>query len=335
MKTLITGGAGFIGCNVAMHHLEKSDEVIILDNLSRSGSDINLAWLQKKYANRFTFIKGTVADDKLVMDTIPTDTDVVYHLAGQVAVTKSVEDPRDDFSTNALGSLNVLEAVRAKCPEAIVFYSSTNKVYGGMEFVEVVEEETRYSYANLPHGINEGHPLDFHSPYGCSKGCGDQYVHDYSRIYGLRTVVFRQSCIYGGRQFGIIDQGWVAYLCNAAKQGHPITVYGNGKQVRDVLWIDDLIRAFGQAIEHIDDAAGQVFNIGGGPGITTSIWLEFAPRLEKLAGRKLDVTYGDWRPGDQRVYISDIRKAKQIMDWEPIVNFDEGLNHLWQWIETS
>jgi len=335
MRVFITGGAGFIGCNVARHHLERGDEIVVFDNLSRRGAQINLEWLHEISAGRLRFVQGDVRSAEALAKALPADAERVYHLAGQVAVTTSVEDPRDDFECNALGTFNLLEAVRARAPGAIVFFSSTNKVYGEMTEAQVVEADTRYAYRNLPRGISEEQPLDFHSPYGCSKGCGDQYVRDYARIYGLRTVVLRQSCIYGIRQFGVEDQGWVAHFCIAARFGRPINIYGDGKQVRDVLWIEDLIDAYESAAQRIDRAAGEVFNIGGGPQNTISVWEEFGPMLEKLAGHPLEVRRGPWRPGDQRIYCSDIRKAETLLGWKPRTGFEEGLERLWTWISEN
>ena len=210
----------------------------------------------------------------------------MYHFAAQVAVTTSVRDPREDFEINALGTFNVLEAVRQRSPQAIVLYASTNKVYGGMESVEVAEDATRYRYRDLPLGVSEDQVLDFHSPYGCSKGAGDQYVRDYARIYGMRTVVLRQSCIYGTRQFGVEDQGWMAHFCICAGLGKPITIYGDGKQARDASWIDDLVAAYEAAAANIDRTAGQIYNIGGGPEHSLSIWSEFGALLERVTGRR-------------------------------------------------
>ncbi len=335
MKVFITGGAGFIGCNLADHHLQRGDEVIIFDNLSRRGTASNLAWLQANHGDRITFVRGDVRDFDALQAALPAETDRVYHMAGQVAVTTSVVNPREDFEINALGTFNLLEAVRTTAPGAITFYASTNKVYGGMEDIVIVEDEQRYRYRDLPLGIPEDRLLDFHSPYGCSKGAGDQYVRDYARIYGLKTVVFRQSCIYGLRQFGVEDQGWVAHFCIAARLGRPISIYGNGKQVRDVLWIDDLVAAYHAAAEHIDVAAGQIYNIGGGANITMSIWTEFGALLAELAGHPIPVTYGDWRPGDQPVYVSDIRKAERELGWTPRVTMREGVTRLWNWIDAN
>jgi CDP-paratose 2-epimerase len=257
--------------------------------------------------------------------------DCIYHLAGQVAVTTSVEDPLADFQDNARGTFNALEAARRSGSDPIFIYASTNKVYGGMEGVKIVEDGGRYTYGDLEKGIPESMPLDFHSPYGCSKGAGDQYTRDYYRIYGLRTVVMRQSCIYGYRQFGVEDQGWVAWFIIAALKGRPITIYGDGKQIRDILFIDDLIDAYDAAVNKIDIAAGQIYNVGGGPRNTLAVWSEFGPLLEELTGQAINVIYGDWRPGDQRVYISNIEKIKQELGWFPKISTREGVMRLYQW----
>ncbi len=334
-KVFITGGAGFIGSNLAKHHLQRGAEVVIFDNLSRRGAPLNLVWLSEQYGGRLSFVPGDVRNFEALHAALPADVEQVFHMAGQVAVTTSIAQPREDFEINALGTFNLLEAVRAKAPQAIVFYASTNKVYGGMEDVVIVEEATRYRYRDWPLGMAEDRQLDFHSPYGCSKGAGDQYVRDYARIYGLRTVIFRQSCIYGWRQFGAEDQGWMAHFCIAARLARPITIYGNGKQVRDVLWIDDLVAAYEAAAQRIDVAAGQVYNIGGGPNITMSIWVEFGPMLEQRVGHALPVKYDEWRPGDQPVYISDIRKAERELGWKPRVLLVEGVDRLWRWIDAN
>jgi CDP-paratose 2-epimerase len=258
-------------------------------------------------------------------------------MAGQVAVTTSIVDARQDFEINALGTFNVLEAVRHVAPGATLFYASTNKVYGGMEATATLEGPTRYHYSDNYHalyGISEEYPLDFHSPYGCSKGCGDQYVRDYARIYGLKTVVMRQSCIYGPRQLGVEDQGWVAHFCIAARYGRPITIYGDGKQVRDLLWVDDLIAAYEAAAERIDVAAGEIYNLGGGPGNTLSVWAEFGPLLTRLADQDIAVMFADWRAGDQPVYVSDIRKAERELGWRPRVGVPEGIERLWDWVDS-
>lgn len=330
-RILVTGGAGFIGSNYTARLIAKGHEVSIYDNLSRPGTEKNLKWLQETYgADSFRFHHADVRDAHL-LELAAAGCDVIIHLAGQVAVTSSVIDPRNDFEVNALGTFNVLEAARKNGRQPIVIYASTNKVYGGMENMRIAENETNYTYIDYPMGISEEQPLDFHSPYGCSKGAGDQYVRDYSRIYGLPTVVFRQSCIYGTRQFGMEDQGWVAWFVIAALMGKPITIYGDGKQVRDVLFVDDLINAYDAAIDHIDRAAGQVYNVGGGPANTMSIWSDFGQYLEKLFGRTIPVSWGDWRPGDQRIYVSDIRKAGQQLNWVPQYSIEQGLKSLYQW----
>ncbi len=333
--TLITGGAGFIGSNYAARGIQRGNKIIIFDNLSRSGAEANIEWLRRQFGEKsFELIVGDVRDADMIR-MAASSADRIVHLAAQVAVTTSVTDPRTDFEINANGTFNVLEAARASGKNPAFLYSSTNKVYGGMEDVRVVEHETHYDYADLPEGASEAQPLDFHSPYGCSKGCGDQYVRDYHRIYGLPSVVFRQSCIYGTRQFGVEDQGWVAWFIIAAITGRPITIYGDGKQVRDILFVEDLLNAYDAAFEHINQAAGQVFNIGGGRSNTIAIWTEFAPMLEKLLGRKLNVARGDWRPGDQPVFISDIRKANRLLGWKPQVSAEEGIRRLFEWVKAN
>jgi CDP-paratose 2-epimerase len=292
----------------------------------------NLDWLTSLHgADSFQLIQADVRDFAALAQAA-RGRDVIYHLAGQVAVTTSVLDPRDDFENNALGTFNALEAARAAGNDPIFIYASTNKVYGGMEDVVVEQEATRYRYRDLPHGIPETQPLDFHSPYGCSKGAGDQYVRDYARIYGLRTVVFRQSCIYGTRQFGIEDQGWIAWFIIAAVTGRPITIYGDGKQVRDILFVTDLLDAYQAAIDRIDAAAGQVYNVGGGPENVLSVWAELGPMLQDLMGRKVDVACADWRPGDQRICIMDTRKAQRDLGWRPKVGVAEGVRTLYEWV---
>ncbi len=254
---------------------------------------------------------------------------MVFHFAGQTAVTTSVTNPRKDFNTNALGTFNVLEAIRKSNSKPIILYTSTNKVYGKMDHMKVKEENGRYTYER-PEGASEKEPLDFHSPYGCSKGAADQYIHDYNRIYGIKSIVFRQSCIYGYRQFGVEDQGWVAWFCLASLFNKNITIYGDGKQVRDVLFITDLIRAFDLAIENIETTSGQVYNIGGGPDKTLSI-LELLEILGQEFDKKINVAYDDWRPGDQKVFICNIDKAQKDFNWKPTVDVKEGVVKLINW----
>ena len=331
-RILVTGGAGFVGCNLANNLLTDGSDVTIFDALVRAGSQENLAWLRQR-SNRLHFVRGDVRDIEAIKEVV-ADVDVIYHLAGQVAVTSSVSDPRSDFETNALGTLNVLEAVRESGRQPIIVFTSTNKVYGGMEGVPVVEGHSSYSFTEYPHGISEAQPLDFHSPYGCSKGAADQYVRDYGRIYDLPTVVFRMSCIYGPRQFGTEDQGWVAHFIISMLTERSITIYGNGKQVRDLLFVDDLVRAFRLAVDRIDRAAGEVFNIGGGPSNSTSVW-EFGQLVADLSGRDISVNFGDWRPGDQPCYISDIRKASQLLEWRPLIDKEAGVRRLWEWASSN
>jgi CDP-paratose 2-epimerase len=334
MNHLITGGAGFIGCNLADALLARGEQVTIFDNLSRPLTNLNLDWLQQRHGERLQFIQADVRDAAAVVAAV-SGHDTVFHLASQVAVTTSVKDPRSDFEINALGTFNVLEAARQATHRPIIFYASTNKVYGGMEDVRVVEQDTRYAYADMPEGVPENHVLDFHSPYGCSKGSADQYVRDYSRIYDLKTVVFRQSCIYGPRQMGVEDQGWAAHFVIAAVMGRPISIYGDGKQVRDMLYIDDLVAAYLAALERIDRVSGRIYNVGGGPANALSVWLEFGPLLERLTGNQIDVRYGEWRPGDQPVYISAISKAEQELGWRPQVDVAEGIARLVRWVQAN
>jgi CDP-paratose 2-epimerase len=334
MKLFITGGAGFIGCNSADYFLQQGHDVVVFDNLSRKGGPANLAWLQARHSEQLQFVSGDVRDYDSLAAAIE-GAEVVLHLASQVAVTTSVKNPREDFEINALGTFNVLEAVRHICPDAAVLYASTNKVYGGMEGAKVVLQNGRYCYANYPNGIPETYPLDFHSPYGCSKGAGDQYMLDYGRIYGLKTMVFRQSCIYGQRQFGIEDQGWVAHFVIATIKNRPITIYGDGKQVRDLLHVQDLVRAYELGFQKIESLRGQVFNIGGGAKHTLSIWTEFGPLLAELAGHEPRITRADWRPGDQRVFIADIGKIGKQLGWEPIISPQEGIRALFDWVSVN
>lgn len=329
----ITGGAGFIGSNLVYDLLNRDHQVTIFDNLSRPGSEINLNWLRAQYGSNLVIETGDVRDSDHLRRTV-AGSDVIVHLAGQVAVTTSVLNPREDFEINALGTLNVLEAVRLTCPQAVFINASTNKVYGGMKDVRIEEHAARYDYADFVHGIPETYPLDFHSPYGCSKGAADQYTIDYARIYDLNTVTLRQSCIYGPRQFGVEDQGWVAHFAIAASRGDPISIYGDGKQLRDLLHISDLVRAYNLAVKNINEIRGKAINLGGGPKNTISIWSEFGPILEELAERRIEVNFKDWRPGDQRVFYADINRAAELLDWRPKIAPRDGLAELYTWVKT-
>jgi len=334
-KYLVTGGAGFIGSNYVHRLLRRGEQVIIYDNLSRPGARANLDWLEQSFGEgTVQLVAGDVADAATLTSTA-READVIVHLAGQVAVTTSVTHPREDFEANALGTFNALEAARLSGHDPIFIYASTNKVYGGMEDVKIVELATRWQYAELENGCAETQALDFHSPYGCSKGAGDQYVRDYARIYGLRTVVFRQSCIYGPRQFGVEDQGWLAWMIIAAVTGRQITIYGDGKQVRDVLHVDDLLDAYDLAVEKIDTARGQVYNIGGGVKSVLAVWSEFGPLLEQLLGKRIAVARAGWRPGDQRVFYADARKASRELGWEPRIAPGDGIRRLFEWVRAN
>jgi CDP-paratose 2-epimerase len=332
---LVTGGAGFIGSNYVSRLVERGEKVTVFDNLSRAGAPRNLKWLTETYgAQAFKLVQGDVRDAALIAETAK-GVDAIIHLAAQVAVTTSVTDPRNDFEINAQGTFNVVEAARLSGSDPVLIYASTNKVYGGMDDVEVVEGATRWGYKDLPFGASESQPLDFHSPYGCSKGTGDQYVRDYARIYGLRSVVMRQSCIYGPRQFGVEDQGWVAWFIIAAVTGKPMSIYGDGKQVRDLLHVYDLLDAYDAAIKNIDTVKGDIFNVGGGPENVLSVWAEFGPMLEKLLGKPIPVARGDWRPGDQKVFVADIRKAGKVLGWKPKYNVEAGIKQLFDWVSAN
>jgi CDP-paratose 2-epimerase len=327
MRALVTGGIGFIGTNLADRLLRDGHEVVLFDNLGRAGVQENLNWLREQHRDRIQFVKEDVRDFGAVEKAM-RGADTVFHLAAQVAVTTSIANPQADFSINAQGTLNVLEAARQQNPMPIVLYTSTNKVYGALEHLRVVEHMTRYEFEMLPYGVPETCPLDFHSPYGCSKGTADQYVHDYHRIYGLPSIVFRMSCIYGPHQFGTEDQGWVAHFALTGLRGGHLTIYGDGKQVRDLLYVDDLVELMSRACQNIKRTDGQVYNVGGGPAHTTSVWAELQHPLKDTLEMLPQVEYGEFRSGDQRIYVSDIRKVQQHLNWNPRVNIVEGLRRM-------
>lgn len=334
MKWLVTGGAGFTGTNVVQRLIKEGHEVILLDNLSRPGVQENLHFLKDHF--QFDFISGDVRDIAFLMKIFQEypDIDVILHLAAQVAVTNSIVNPMEDFQINAVGTFNLCEVVRQCAPQAIFLYASTNKVYGDLSHLKLVEKRTRYEFADMPYGVSEKEPLDLRTPYACSKGSAEQYVRDYARTYGLKTVSLRQSCIYGPHQFGLEDQGWIAWFTIAAALDKPIRIYGNGKQVRDVLFVDDLVECYIKATDHIDQTAGKIYNIGGGPTNTRSL-LELTADLEMLHGKRIRSSFEDWRPGDQRVFICDIRKAKDDFGWQPTTSINVGIEKLSEWVYNS
>jgi CDP-paratose 2-epimerase len=329
-RILITGGAGFIGCNAARFFRARNWSVTVLDNLSRQGTENNLCWLRD--GTTFDFERADIRD-RAAVDRILAEGRfaAVLHLAAQVAVTTSVVDPGTDFAVNAVGTFNVLDAIRRHCPEAVFVNASTNKVYGKIVNAEYELRGSRYTYLNRPFGIGESEPLDFLSPYGCSKGAADQYALDFARIYQIPATSFRQSCIYGPRQFGVEDQGWVAWFAIASMLGRDITIFGDGRQVRDVLHVDDLLRAYEAAIRSPEKAAAQAFNVGGGPGQVLSL-LDLVEMLERRFGRRIPLGWDEWRPGDQRIYVSDIRKLDEILGWKPETDVKCGISQLMDWV---
>ncbi len=335
-EVIITGGAGFTGTNFAESYLDRGYRVVVVDNLSRKGSRVNLEYLKSHaQASHLDVILDDIRQPSKALAAAVERADALFHFAGQVAVTTSVADPRDDFEVNALGTFNMLELLRkSKGKKPSFFFSSTNKVYGGMEDVTIEKGERRYFYRDFPKGISEARTLDFHSPYGCSKGAADQYVRDYARIYDLNTVVFRQSCIYGYRQFGVEDQGWVAWFVIATVLNRPITIYGDGKQVRDILFIEDLIGAYNRAWDNMSRASGNVYNVGGGPSNTISL-LDLLALLKEEVNPSIPLSYEDWRPGDQPVYVSDISKVETELGWRPKVAWDQGVRKLIGWVKDN
>lgn len=336
MKLLITGGCGFLGSNLAVDAILRGDEVIIFDNLYRSGSRENLSWLQSK--GKIIFEHGDIRNQNDILRLVQNfKPDAIFHLAGQVAMTTSIVNPRMDFDVNVLGTHNLLEAVRQFAPEAIVVYSSTNKVYGDLEQYSYQETDTRYSCVEKPDGFDEETQINFHSPYGCSKGAADQYMLDYARIFDLKTIVFRHSSMYGGRQFATYDQGWIGWFCQKAVETkknllkEPFTISGSGKQVRDVLHADDMKRLYLAAIKNIDTAKGEAFNIGGGMDNSLSL-LELFNLLEEHSDIKLNYTKLPVRESDQRVFVSDISKAKKLLGWSPSVSSKKGIYLMMDWI---
>ncbi len=336
MKFLITGGCGFLASNIAST-LIKEHNICLLDNLSRSGSDKNLQWLRT--LGSIEFVQEDIRNQKAVEQLIKAFApDVIFHLAGQVAMTTSLANPRHDFETNVLGSINVLEAVRLYSPSTTIIYSSSNKVYGDLEDLRVQENKLRYTLPDFPKGLDESARLSFETPYGCSKGAADQYMLDYARIFGLNTVVFRHSTIYGGRQYATFDQGWVGWFCQKAIElctnstTPPFTISGDGKQVRDLLFVDDAVACYMSAVKHIGVARGQAFNIGGGIENSCSL-LELFEILEHQLSIKLNYRPIAWRQGDQKFFVADISKANRLLNWRPLVDKQQGVKFTLDWVK--
>jgi CDP-paratose 2-epimerase len=335
MKYLITGGCGFIGSNLAAEVLRRGDELFVIDNLYRFGSDQNLQWLRTK--GNFKYYPCDTRNTNDVETVIKeVNPDYIFHLAGQVAMTTSIANPRIDFETNGIGTFNILDAVRKYSPNTVILYSSTNKVYGDFEYLHFKEEEIRYICEEYQTGFPESITLDFHSPYGCSKGTADQYLLDFYRIYGIKTIVFRHSSMYGANQHATYDQGWIGWFCQKAldiKNGtakEPFTISGDGKQVRDVLYCDDVVNLYFSA-KDVKDAYGQAFNIGGGIANSLSL-LELFSMLEDELKIKMNYKQIPWRESDQKVFIADIAKAKKIIGWEPKITKSDGISRMLTWL---
>lgn len=334
--TLITGGAGFIGTNLAARLLEEGKRVMIYDNLSRAGVEQNLQWLKKTYGKKLLVQIADICEREVLQQCV-NNAEQVFHFSAQVAVTSSLTNPVHDFTTNLKGTFNLLEAIRNSPHQPPLVFTSTNKVYGNLSDQNFITDNTRYYPSNkeyLEEGIDENRPLDFHSPYGCSKGASDQYVLDYCRSYGLKTAVFRMSCIYGPHQFGTEDQGWVAHFIISALEDKPIVIYGNGKQVRDVLFIDDLVDAFLLAQANIDKIAGNAFNIGGGPKNTISL-IEILDIIKANSAQDIVISYEEWRTGDQQYYVSNTSKFREATGWSPKVCVKEGVQRLTNWLKNN
>jgi CDP-paratose 2-epimerase len=332
---LITGGCGFIGCNLADRLAAGGSNVLIIDNLARAGVRENAQWLKSRHGERVRIAISDIRDPIPVIDAV-REARAVLHLAAQVAVTSSVDNPLDDFEINARGTVNVLEAVRLHNPEAPLILASTNKVYGRLiDETELARVDLRYmpKDPSLAAGVPASAPLDFYSPYGCSKGAADQYVRDYSRVFGLRTAVMRMSCVYGPRQFGNEDQGWIAHFVRAALSREPLTIYGNGYQVRDALFVSDAVEAWIAVLRAIDVTSGCTFNLGGGLANSVSL-LELIALISRLTGNDVSYDFADWRPGDQPWYVTDIRALSSAVGWHPRVSLEDGLIRLQDWLRT-
>jgi CDP-paratose 2-epimerase len=334
--TLITGGCGFVGVNLADRLLAEGRRVMVFDNLSRSGVENNLEWLRNKYPDRLKIMVADIRHPEEVKLAVE-QASMIFHFAAQVAVTTSLVDPFYDFDVNAAGTLNLLEAIRHSSHQPPIIFTSTNKVYGDLEDVHMIRNGSRYYPADeqlRQSGISEKRNLDFHSPYGCTKGVADQYVLDYARTFGLKSVVFRMSCIYGPHQYGNEDQGWVAHFLIQALKGNPITLYGDGMQVRDILFVEDLVNAFLLAEKNIGNLSGHAFNIGGGVDNTISL-LELLELIGQITGKKPKINFEDWRASDQKYYVADFAKFSGATDWKPAVGTREGVARLCEWLNEN
>jgi len=335
MKVLITGGAGFVGSNLAAHLLQQQADVTVFDSLARHGASENLAWLRSLGDVPFLHadVRNAADVEQAVRSVAP---DVIFHLAGQVAMTTSMQNPRADFEVNVLGSINVLEAVRQHSSATAIVYASSNKVYGNLDHLDLVEQAMRYQPRSLTSGVDESTAIEFHTPYGCSKGAADQYMIDYARGFGLNTVVFRHSTIYGGRQFSTYDQGWVGWFCRQAIETQrdpsrdPFTISGDGKQVRDLLHVSDAVNAYLAAFHNIAQARGQAFNIGGGMSNSMSL-LELFALLEARLSVKLSYTQLPWRQSDQKFFVADNTKAERLLHWSPQMPKAKGIEDTVRW----
>jgi CDP-paratose 2-epimerase len=339
MKFLIFGGCGFLGSNLASEVAKRGEELVIFDNLSRTGSELNLKWLESQ--GKFQMIQSDIRESDQVTSIIKAyRPDVIFHTAGQVAMTTSLENPRLDFETNMVGTFNILEAIRLHSPSTAIFYSSTNKVYGDLEHFRYKETATRYICEEHPKGFSEALPLDFRTPYGCSKGAADQYIKDYSLSYGLKTVVFRHSSIYGGRQFSTADQGWIGWFVKLAidtkknKLKQPFNISGNGKQVRDVLFASDIVSCYFDAVDCLERTSGQIFNIGGGYENSLSL-IELFKLCEEMLDIKMEYNCLPARQSDQKFFVADINKAEQFFNWKPQVDKNHGLKQMIEWVSSG
>lgn len=332
-RVLVTGGCGFIGTNLVRRLVALGVSVSVFDDLSRPGVAGNLAALRADVGSHIEVHVGDIRDAAAV-DRVVAPVDAVVHLAGQTAVTTSLARPADDLFANVVGTFHVLDAARRSRREPLVVYASTNKVYGDLEHLAVVGERDHYRFRDLPHGVAETQPVEPVSPYGCSKAAGEQYTRDFARSYGLRTVVFRQSCIYGEHQLGVEDQGWLAWFAESGRLGRPLTIFGDGRQVRDLLHVDDLLDAYTAAVGRIDTVSGDVFNVGGGAANALSVWWQLRPHLERALGRELDEpSFAPWRTGDQKVFVADTTKARRLLGWEPRIDVASGLARLVAWLD--